>query len=341
MSIPASVLDAYGLTADAIEPVSGGLINATYQARGESGAPLLALQRLHYIFPAAVNLDIDAITDHLAAKQLTTPRLVRTRDGAVCVEEAGAVWRAISWLEGKCYSRVNAPHIAQQGGELVGRFHRALSGYDYDFKFARPGVHDTAAHVARLRAATPASEDYLTDDAQIVRAEIQSVFAATPPMPPMPLRICHGDLKISNLLFDDDGKGLCLIDLDTMGWQTIAYELGDALRSWGNPQGEDLASPEINEAIIAAAACGYAEGAQGLLTRDEIHSVILGLETVCVELAARFCLDVFEDTYFGWDQKRFASRREHNLVRAKGQLALGQSVARQRDALQSLWVAAF
>jgi hypothetical protein len=55
--------------------------------------------------------------------------------------------------------------------------------------------------------------------------------------------------------------------------------------------------------------------------------------TVCVELAARFCVDAVEDRYFGWDSERFSSRREHNLVRARGQLALARSVIADRDAL--------
>jgi hypothetical protein len=71
--------------------------------------------------------------------------------------------------------------------------------------------------------------------------------------------------------------------------------------------------------------------AGGLVGRDELASVVVGLETVCVELAARFCVDVFEDRYFGWDPARFTSRRAHNLVRAHGQLALARSVREHRD----------
>jgi hypothetical protein len=66
-------------------------------------------------------------------------------------------------------------------------------------------------------------------------------------------------------------------------------------------------------------------------TPEELASVVLGLETVCVELAARFCVDFFEDRYFGWDPARFSSRRAHNLVRAHGQLALSRSVREHRD----------
>ena len=32
----------------------------------------------------------------------------------------------------------------------------------------------------------------------------------------LPKRICHCDTKVSNMLFDEDGKVLCVIDLDTV-----------------------------------------------------------------------------------------------------------------------------
>jgi hypothetical protein len=123
--------------------------------------------------------------------------------------------------------------------------------------------------------------------------------------------------------------------------QTIAFELGDALRSWCNPRGEDTEEVSIDREILAAAAAGYARGAQGLLSADEIDSVIIGLETVCVELAARFCYDIWDDSYFGWDRSRYPSRREHNLVRAQGQLSLGKSIASQRVQLAELWRSPF
>jgi len=60
----------------------------------------------------------------------------------------------------------------------------------------------------------------------------------------LPERACHGDLKISNLRFsaaESTGpiEGVCLLDLDTIGPQTLAAEMGDAWRSWCNPSGED------------------------------------------------------------------------------------------------------
>ena len=48
--------------------LTGGLINATYVVR-DGGAPIAVVQRLHPIFGAQVNLDIEAVTAHLAAKR--------------------------------------------------------------------------------------------------------------------------------------------------------------------------------------------------------------------------------------------------------------------------------
>src|SRR6185503_124992 len=82
--------------------------------------------------------------------------------------------------------------------------------------------------------------------------------------------------------------------------------------------------------IFAAAISGFRREADDLLTPDEHVSIVTGLETVCIELAARFAVDVFEDRYFGWDASRFPSRRAHNLVRARGQLELGTQVRSAR-----------
>jgi Ser/Thr protein kinase RdoA (MazF antagonist) len=160
-----------------------------------------------------------------------------------------------------------------------------------------------------------------------------------PPLPgDLPRRHCHGDLKISNILFADDApaRAHCLIDLDTLGRQTMAYELGDALRSWCNPSGEDTDRPAIDLGILESAMRGYARGAEGLLGAAEVAAIVPGLRTVCVELAARFCVDVFEDRYFGWDRTRFASRREHNLLRARGQLGLARSLVRDAERAEAI-----
>jgi Ser/Thr protein kinase RdoA (MazF antagonist) len=152
-----------------------------------------------------------------------------------------------------------------------------------------------------------------------------------PAIPATPSRHVHGDLKISNVMFRRQPvDALCLVDLDTFGRGTMAFELGDAMRSWCNPHGEDAGRVEFDLAIFAAAIRGFRDVADPVVTADEKRAIVSGLETVCLELAARFAVDLFHDEYWGWDPARFASRRAHNLVRAQGQLALGQAVRAAR-----------
>ena len=331
--VPEAVLAAWGWHAAELAVLPGGLINATFTVR-VAGAPIAVLQRVHPVFGAKVNLDIDAVTTHLAARGLVTPRLVRTLDGRAWHDHDGRVWRALSWVDGITVHAVPDPAWAEAAGALVGQFHAAVADLTYRYAFARAGVHDTAAHLARLTAHVVAGGD---PEAVALGQDILDASAGLPAMPDVPRRHCHGDLKISNVLFavaPPAVRGVCLLDLDTLGSSTIAFELGDALRSWCNPYVEDAGQAAFDLATFAAAIRGFGSAAHALCTADEKISIVIGLETVCLELAARFAVDVFRDEYFGWDPARFASRRAHNLIRAHGQLALALAVrAVRRDAL--------
>jgi Ser/Thr protein kinase RdoA (MazF antagonist) len=333
--IPAEVAAAWGWPTDAVTPHAGGLINKTFVVR-DGGAPIAALQQLHPIFGAEVNLDIEAVTSHVAARGMQTPRIVRTLDGRAWTEHEGRVWRALSWVGGESLHRVPSPDWAEAGGRLVGRFHRALADLSHDYRFTRAGVHDTAAHLAKLEQRVDAASDA---ESIALGREILDAARALPAMPSTPRRHVHGDLKISNLVFSPAPavEGVCLVDLDTVGRGTMAFELGDAMRSWCNPAGEDVTSVRFELPIFAAAIRGFRSEANPIVSGEERASIAVGLETVCIELAARFAVDVFDDSYFGWDATRFPSRRAHNLVRARGQLALGVDVRRSRaDMLDAL-----
>jgi len=352
--LPSAVLEAYGLEQYSSERELGGLINRTFLARDPAGRFRAVVQRLHPIFAAEVNIDLEAVTEHIARAGMLTPRLLRTRSGQRWLEHDGGVWRALTYVEGVTLHRMPDPAHARAAGELVGQFHRAVRDLEHTFAFQRANVHDTVGHLRKLAQATrsasapapatPATGSAaLTAEALDLARRILDGGARLPPHGELPRRVMHGDLKVSNVRFAPPPavSALCLIDLDTLGPQTIAYELGDGLRSWCNPEGEDTPTTRFDLALFAAAMEGYASGAAGLLSPAEIESILPGLETVCVELAARFCVDVFEDRYFGWDPDRFSSRRHHNLVRAQGQHALAAAVAAARSAARDAVRAAF
>lgn len=330
MDVPKRVLDAYALDEGSLEAVTIGLVNRTWFARTHAGTRVV-LQRLHPAFAGSVNEDIDVLTRHLASRGLTTPRLVRANDGASFVEADG-VYRVITYLDGVTHHVVSTPHIARAAGALVARVHAALDGFVHDFAFTRPGAHDTPAHIARLvRVSTEGADEESRGIAEAILEHARTLEV----LPTTRARIVHGDLKVTNILFAPEGvEGLALVDLDTFAYGTIPIELGDAFRSWCNPRGESDVASAIDVPLFEAAVSGYVENVA--LDVDERDALVLGTETIAMELAARFCVDAFEDRYFGFDATRFPSRVAHNRVRARSQLALARSVRASRGALERI-----
>jgi Ser/Thr protein kinase RdoA (MazF antagonist) len=241
----------------------------------------------------------------------------------------------LTFVRGVIVHSSRDPAWLEGAAALLGTFHRALADLDHVFVHERP-IHDTPRHIANLKAALAmpkaADDREARELCQTVLRFIESVrldFSA------LPKRLIHGDPKLSNVMFEPDGsgRGRCMIDLDTVGRGYLAYELGDALRSWCNPGGEDQATASVDPGAFAAVMRGYARACPADVSSEELASALDGLETVSAELASRFAADSIVDSYWGWDPKRFASRREHNLLRARGQLALSLSVRANRPAL--------
>jgi Ser/Thr protein kinase RdoA (MazF antagonist) len=240
-------------------------------------------------------------------------------------------------VDGVSFDVVGGAAQAEAAGELVGRFHAAVDGLPHTFAGMRVGVHDTPRHLARLEeaAATHGGHRLLAEVRPLAEA-IRAGAAALPPLPPTPPRICHGDLKFNNILFagpvpPDDARAICLIDLDTVGPLSLAYELGDAWRSWCNRAGEDDVNAALDLEIMRASLRGYTAGLGRALTADERRGLLLGVDWISLELAARFAADALFESYFGWDETRFPGRGEHNLLRARGQWSLHQALRATRD----------
>lgn len=327
------MLEAYGFVGDDLVPITIGLINQTLRVE-RGGLPIAVLQRLHPIFGAAVNEDLDVLSE-VIARRLTTPRLIRTREGARFVEHEGAVYRALTFVDGRTLTEVSSPGIARAAGGLAGRFTAALEGVDHTFAFTRAGVHDTAKHLAALEAALSEHADH--EETPETRPLAEAILAhahALPALPETRRRIVHGDLKITNLLFEPARDvGLAVVDLDTMAHGTLPVELGDALRSWCNPAGESR-DGGIDVGLVEAALSGLRETVS--IEADERDAIALGVEVIATELASRFARDALEDRYFGWDATRFPSRRAHCRARAQSQLVLARSIGARRAELEGI-----
>jgi Ser/Thr protein kinase RdoA (MazF antagonist) len=324
-----------------ISRIATGLINQTFRVDGVSAS--YVLQRLHPIFAPAVNFDIEAVTLVLQQKKMLTPRLVRTDRDELWVMVNDHCWRMQTYLDGKTFDQVKTPEMAYDVGRLVGRFHQAVEDFSYQYCFTRSGVHDTAQFLKRLELLL--SGEYQQHRNYDVFAELAekllSVWEKLPKLPGLPMRNSHGDLKISNVLFDINMQCLCLLDLDTLGRMPWPVEMGDAFRSWCNIHGEEAETVLFSEEIFEASLNGYAKVARHLWSAQEKEMLMTGVRTIPIELSTRFLIDVLEDKYWGWDPSRFAQRSDHNLKRAVRQWELYLDITKKSPQLLQLIFKAF
>ena len=307
-----------------------GLINQTWII---GTPPQGVLQWVNPIFDPNIHLDIEHITEHLEQKNIPTPRLKKTKSGDLFVRDPDkGSWRVWSYLPGKTHHSVSSAQLAYSAGKCVGRFHRAIADLNYEFKANLRDAHNTPLKMAALKEALDNSKAHpLYDKAAPLAEQILMAWKTWKGSLNEPLRICHGDLKISNLHFNESNEAYALLDLDTFAPLSLSVELGDAWRSWCNRAGEDDPNKvHFDLDIFEASLKGWCEHRPDLMP-EEKENLDMGIERICLELSARFCADALNNSYFKEDRSRFPQIGQHNLHRALGQFNLALSVKKQEQ----------
>ena len=127
---------------------------------------------------------------------------------------------------------------------------------------------------------------------------------------------------------------LVVIDLDTCMPGLACYDFGDTIRFGACTTEEDekdTSKMKLDLDLFRAYTEGYLSEAQSFLTDAEVYSLATGAAVITLELSSRFLADYLTgDKYFRIDYP------EHNLVRAKAQLALFQDMMLHMDEMQGI-----
>lgn len=338
-----------------VRPLGGGLINDTYvvTTKGEH-ARRAVLQRLNprvFPHPEAVMENLRMLLEEAARARpagggLRFPAIYPTRAGGDLVRDAdGAAWRAMSFLEGtRTFDRPRDPAQAGAAGRALGLFHMLAGGIDpAHMHDTRPDFHHTPRHIARLEAALAGAVPERRQDPRVERLLAfvderktgAGAIEAALESGRVVAQVVHGDPKIENFLFSEDGRtAVALIDLDTVKPGTVHHDIADCLRSCCNPAGESGTQPDaprFDVRMCRALLEGYAGTAGDILRTIEPAHLYEAIRLIPFELGVRFLAD-----YLAGDRYFRIAFPEQNLHRATVQFGLAADIEHQRAAVEEI-----
>ncbi|MDA8307753.1 MAG: aminoglycoside phosphotransferase family protein [Deltaproteobacteria bacterium] len=340
-----------------ISRFGAGNVNDTFLvASGSDRSRRFILQRINgrvFNMPEWIMQNLRVLSAHVSQRLTRTPPLGRRWEMVRClptedlkdywIDPEGRFWRAMSFIEdAQSFESVAGPEHATEVGFAVGFFHTLVSDLPpRTLKDTLEGFHVTPLYLRRYQAVldagpVPASSDtaWCIDFIEKRKALVH-VLEDAKADGRLPLRIIHGDPKVSNVMIDKATKlAVSIVDLDTVKPGLIHYDIGDALRSCCNPPGEEAVNlddvrfePDLCQALLR----GYFAAAKDFLTGTDREFVYDSVRLIAFELGLRFFTDFLEgDVYFS------VNDRTQNLRRALVQFRLTESIESQAAVLQTI-----
>ncbi|MBL0182829.1 MAG: aminoglycoside phosphotransferase family protein [Chitinophagaceae bacterium] len=327
------VLSQYGFSESdcSIQPLGNGLINSTWLL--ESAGKKYVLQKInHTIFgsPGDIAYNIRLLADHLSHAHpdylFVSP--IRTLKGDDLVSSAEGFFRIFPFINNShTIDVVEEPEQAYEAAKQFGKFTRLLSGFDAgQLKITLPDFHNLGLRYRQFEEALLNGNAGRIKESAIlidfIKANKNIVDEFERSKANLKIRCIHHDTKISNVLFDEAGKGLCVIDLDTIMPGYFISDVGDMMRTYLSPVSEeekDLSKIRVRNEYYEAIEQGYLSEMGEELTSIEKSFFHYSGKFMIYMQALRFLTDhLNNDKYYG------AKYEGHNFSRAGNQATLLQ-----------------
>jgi len=271
-----------------IQPISQGYINDTF-ALLQDGEPCYILQQLNA--RVLSNIDVMMQNIHYALQYLNDENyhqisLISTVDGNPYLKlSESECWRLMTMVPNSiAFNTIEDETMTFEAGRIIGKFHSLLEEAPMDmFKDSIPGFHDLSVRIQQFEEAlkSAASDRLKHAEKAILTAKKTLGELRFYDTGDLPIRICHNDTKLNNILFDkEDKRALCLIDLDTLMKGYFHFDFGDAVRTIVNTVEEDekdLSKITFNKGLFEAFIDGLCMNSD-FLTEAEIEHLSLGVK---------------------------------------------------------------
>lgn len=333
---PLKILKSFGIDTDnsEVKPLGDGLINTTWIVKENSTGKDFVFQQINInVFnrPDNITYNIRLVNDYLYENHpdylFTSP--VKALDGSDMIKSAeGGYFRLFGYVKGSVtHNELEKPVQAYEAAKQFGKFTSLLSGIDASrLKITIPDFHnltlryeqftESLKNATYVRAENAGEAiDFLVENKGIADSYKQITLSKD-----FKLRVTHHDTKISNVLFDKQDKGLCVIDLDTLMPGYFISDVGDMMRTYLSPVSEeekDFSKIKVRTDFFEAIVKGYLSEMKDELCEVEKSSIIYAGKFMIYMQALRFISDYLNnDIYYG-------SRYEgQNLVRGLNQVTL-------------------
>ena len=326
-----------------IKPLGEGLINDTLLVKtAEDEAPDYVMQRVNRnVFPDVemVMRNIHAVTTHIrrkleAANETEIDRKVLTfipakeNDEQLYAIVDGEYWRVMVFIAGAVTKQAVNPESSRAAGEAFGRFQAMLADIPVELGETIKDFHNMEFRLQQLREVVEKDPAGRVGEEKVQhllaeiekRAEYMCKAERMGREGTLPKRVCHCDTKVNNMMFDEQDRVLCVIDLDTVMPNFIFSDYGDFLRTGANVVAEDcpdMDAVKFNVEIFKAFTEGYLASAKSFLTEVEIENLPYAVKLFPYMQCVRFLWD-----YLNGDKYWKCQYPDHNFVRANNQFHL-------------------
>ncbi len=298
-----------------IHVFGNGLIHKTFVLK-QNELPKYILQQVN----TTVFKSPDAIENNLLELQsflkksdngIFLPLPVKNLEGNLHTSVENNVYRLTSYVDDShAIDTCTQPEQAYEAAFQFGQFTSAFEGMNIEkLQTTIPDFHNLSFRWYQFEQAVSNGNkhriqhakkeiSFLFDNQSIVKQFEQIEQSAY-----FKRRVTHHDTKISNILFNANEKGLCVIDLDTvMGGLSIS-DLGDMFRTYlspGNEEENNLEKVFVRSSFYQAIVEGYLEKMADLLTKEEKEAIPYAGEFLIYMQALRFLTDFLnDDIYYG------------------------------------------
>lgn len=340
----ASILEKYGFDPKEwkIQPFGTGLINHTWILKKDDEEYILQ-QINNNVFkdPYAISDNIRLVGNYL--KQhfpnyfFVTP--IVSSDGGDIVHNSEGYFRVFPFVKASVtYMTVESPELAFEAAKQFGKFTHLLSGFDEKLlKETIPNFHNLSLRYEQFQESLQqGNKERLSEAADIIKQlekyrYIVDEFEQIKRNPQFKKRVMHHDTKISNVLFDRQNKGLCVIDLDTVMSGFFISDVGDMMRTYLAAVSEeetDFSTIDVREDYFVAIVEGYLADMKADLTEEEQKNFIYAGKFMIYMQSVRFLADyLMNDVYYG------SKYEGQNFNRAVNQLYLLDSLEEKEERL--------